>query len=632
MIIFLGGHETLVRYQHKASSNDKLDESDYDSDLDINFITKLEDFDITNDDTDVRNQFQLDPSVWATPVKPITPMKVPNAFHNTNNNNDNHHMGRKFGMMQAPPPGLASPSLSQQTNALQQLIGAVPNAAPPKIMSLEEIERNMITQQHQKLMQERLAVIQNANQQPVLQGAPQQPIRNVQQPPGLMFAPSAPPQQHPQQLNMNGPQFPPLPIPSIHMKGGLQPNKQQQQQPRPLMNVTNHPMMNNFHGNFGGPMRPPLQQLPGPQMNRLPPHLMNIQGAPLMYQQQQQQNAQNSAQFNQRLVQEIQQNHPMLNPMFQQQQQQKHRQQQQQQQHYGNQQHPYNNLNNNNNGMNNNHHQRYNNGKMEEFDEYANLMSNRDKQFLITIQLMQLNTETPYFDDYYYTMYKERQRFRGIENESQAFRDNQLAHPFTQPRGHAQMLLRQFNNIGSNGRQNQKNGMGRERRSSESSTKNEKENPTPRTYTPLQFENSLGKLQCGSVTAPRKIIDMEVVNNNAENGGQQAPSEKKSRQILMQIEMLYKIVLKLEDLQHPLAISATIVLKEKREKQRLQMEQEARERDSEDASGSAKSSISINEPETHSDLQTKLLAVIVIEKIPGIMAVRKGRVSFSSIS
>lgn len=35
---------------------------------------------------------------------------------------------------------------------------------------------------------------------------------------------------------------------------------------------------------------------------------------------------------------------------------------------------------------------------------------------------------------------------------------------------------------------------------------------TPKVYTPLQFENSLGKLQCGSVMAPRKIIDMDVVS------------------------------------------------------------------------------------------------------------------------
>lgn len=64
------------------------------------------------------------------------------------------------------------------------------------------------------------------------------------------------------------------------------------------------------------------------------------------------------------------------------------------------------------------------------------------------------------------------------------------------------------------------------------------------------------------------------------------------------------------------------------------MEQEARERDSEDASvgGSTKSSISITEPESKSELQAKLLSLLVIEKIPGIMAVRKGRVSLNKIN
>lgn len=37
-------------------------------------------------------------------------------------------------------------------------------------------------------------------------------------------------------------------------------------------------------------------------------------------------------------------------------------------------------------------------------DDYAGLMTNRDKQWLINIQLLQLNTGTPYFDDYYYTV------------------------------------------------------------------------------------------------------------------------------------------------------------------------------------------------------------------------------------
>lgn len=569
---FSDGHESLVRSQRKVPVNEKLEESDgdYDSDLDINFITKLEDFDITNDETDVRNQFQLDPSVWTNPIKPLTPHKVPHAYNN-GKYAEHDGMGRKFHPHQGPPGIPPPPSLAQQTNALQQFIGGAPTSAHPKIMSLEEIERNLINQQqlqqHQKMMQEKLAAIQskvvqhqnsapsppqvqpqqNLQQQQQLQ---QQQMRKVmpnpgplQPAPGLMFPPH---------MNINGPPHPPAGFPPIppHLQG---PNLSKF---NPLMNMSNHPMhMNNFHPNFGGPMplRPGVQM---PPMNRMPPHMMNLQGNPLMYQ-----NAQNSAQFNQRLVQEIQQNHPMLNPMFQ--------------------RHQYHHNNNSNNNNNNNHnfhhmhHQRFNsNGKPDEYDEYANLMSNRDKQFLITIQLMQLNTETPYFDDYYYTMYKERQRIRDSVNESQAHRDNQLNHPFTQPKGHAQMLLRQFNNIGKNGGlQNQKNGMGRERRNSESSQKNEKEAPTPRTYTPLQFENSLGKLQCGSVTAPRKIIDMEIVGSG-ENGGQSSATElsSKSRQILMHIESLYKIVLKLEDLQHPMAISATIILKVNSKRTQLSMD------------------------------------------------------------
>ncbi|CAG9807897.1 unnamed protein product [Chironomus riparius] len=618
------GHETLVRIEHRVSNVDKLEDSDgdYDSDLDITFITKLDDFDITNDDTDIRNQFQLDPSVWTTPIKPL------NAF-NTSNQIQTHdsNASRKFPHQNLkPPPGLSS-TLAQQTNALQQLIGtSTAMNSHPKIMSVEEIERNMISQQqqqqHQKMMQEKLAVIQSKvpqnvvpqNSQTLIPQPSQQQIRKVlSNQPGLVYQP--PP-------HLNGP--PPFGSLPPHLQG---PNLSKF---NPIMNMSNHPLnMNNFHQNFGGPMSsiPRSQQIPL-QMNRLPPHLINMQGVPLMYQQQQQQQQQqqnvaqqNSAQFNQRLVQEIQQNHPMLNPM-------QFRNQNQIHQQHHNSNLTNINININNNNSNINQHQRFNNnGKMDEYDEYANLMSNRDKQFLITIQLMQLNTETPYFDDYYYTMYKERQRLRGIENESQAHRDNQLNHPFTQPKGHAQMLLRQFNNIGKNGMQNQKNGTARERHNSESSTKNDKENPTPRTYTPLQFENSLGKLQCGSVTAPRKIIDMEVVGNaeNGQNVISDSTMQKRSRQILIYIEMLYKVVMKLEDLQHPLAINATIILKEKREKQRIQMEQEAKG-DLEDISiSSTKSSISLNDPESQSDLLTKLLAIIQLEKIPGVLAVRKGR-------
>ncbi len=38
------------------------------------------------------------------------------------------------------------------------------------------------------------------------------------------------------------------------------------------------------------------------------------------------------------------------------------------------------------------------------YDEYAGLMTQREKDWLIRLQLMQLSTDSPYVDDYYYTV------------------------------------------------------------------------------------------------------------------------------------------------------------------------------------------------------------------------------------
>lgn len=41
---------------------------------------------------------------------------------------------------------------------------------------------------------------------------------------------------------------------------------------------------------------------------------------------------------------------------------------------------------------------------IQDGDEYAGLMTQREKQWLINIQMIQLNTGTPYLDDFYYTV------------------------------------------------------------------------------------------------------------------------------------------------------------------------------------------------------------------------------------
>lgn len=390
------------------------------------------------------------------------------------------------------------------------------------------------------------------------------------------------------------------------------------------------------------------------QQPALPPHMQ----LPPFNQNNPQIMQQTVNQFNKRLVHEIQQNHPMLpfnrmnnnhmllgQPLHSHHPNNMHNNMNQQPTQH--QQHQHRNYNN---GNNSNMHMQYGRGGMNgngqdpDYDEYANLMSNRDKQWLIGIQLSQLNTGTPYIDDFYYTVFKERKaRLKGIK-ENKAHKDNQLNHPLTQPKGHAHLVLISMSN--KNGTNQQRNNQ-RERKNSESN----KDKETPRTYTPLQFENSLGKLQCGSVTAPRKIIDMDVVG--ADSGSPlsttlEISAQRKSRQILLHIETLYRVALKLEDLENPTAIATALIVRERKEKERLMAQEQERLQaavaaavaaaanadGNKDAasdntkSDSVRSSLSINDKEDNrEDLMAKLLAGLTAEKVSQMMSVRKGKVS-----
>ena len=53
-------------------------------------------------------------------------------------------------------------------------------------------------------------------------------------------------------------------------------------------------------------------------------------------------------------------------------------------------------------------------------DEYAGLMTQRDKQWIINIQLNQLKCDNPYVDDYYYTMYQARKEEKRNKDDNRA--------------------------------------------------------------------------------------------------------------------------------------------------------------------------------------------------------------------
>uniref|UniRef100_A0A336MYH6 CSON007597 protein n=1 Tax=Culicoides sonorensis TaxID=179676 RepID=A0A336MYH6_CULSO len=711
-------HENLVRMSTKEfggsttkSKQNGSIKSEDDDDLDFSRFN-FDDLDMGGDDNDIK--LQLDPSVWAAPsTLHQQKSSMANAFSNNFDPNTflRQHFSQPLTLLQQQQQKYdqmvheerqrqhyqQQQQQHQQQQQLQQenetidilatLMKQAPKPqAPLKIVSVDELERNILMQQ-QKQQQSGSQGQQQQTQRdqqetPKMQSVPQKVpgspaksgLSNIQPPPGMgsprqhpMFNQGQMQQPpHPMMANNQGnknnrnnfpmpPQMMPARPPNMQMPQGGAPGMPP---PRnmPPMNMPPHPM-NNFNQmppfgpmNRGGPMPAPHFG-PGPNMGGAPPGMRGPPpppGHPLsqFYNQNQQQNSQNSVkQFNMKLMEEIQQNHPMLqqlnrmhgghhhnlpgpNNM--------HNNQNGHFHHGGHQNNPNNRQNQQhiNNGNNNNNNKYHTNGnvRQEPQDPYANLMSNRDKQWLISIQLMQLNTETPYFDDFYFTVFKEKK----AKSENRAYNNNQLNHPFNQgPKGHAHNMLMQAvaNKNGMNN--NNRNGHmhNRERKNSESHNgKNDGGNKETgaKSYTPLQFENSLGKLQvgCGSVTAPRKIIDMEVVSAEPINHAsiiELNTQRKSSRTLLLHIETLYKILLLLEDLENPVAIAAAQILKQKREKERTQALEQAAiakaiaEANGEEVSNIDPATLSLPSdkyplPQTHDELVPKLLAGLTPEK------------------
>lgn len=118
---------------------------------------------------------------------------------------------------------------------------------------------------------------------------------------------------------------------------------------------------------------------------------------------------------------------------------------------------------------------------------------------------------------------------------------------------------------------------------------------------------------------------------------------KTSRQTLFHIETLFRILLKLEDLENPTAIAATQIIKQKREKeiqQALELKaaidaatEKVQSEDTTDASTTKPATDSTPspidskypEPETFEELIVKLVGGLQVEKVIGIMSIRKGR-------
>lgn len=160
-------------------------------------------------------------------------------------------------------------------------------------------------------------------------------------------------------------------------------------------------------------------------------------------------------------------------------------------------------------------------------DSYDGLMTFHEKDWVIKIQMRQLQSDNPYLDDYYYTTFmskkKAKEKVRNGLNGT----------------GEPKVLLPERIKIES------------------------------RTYVPTQFEGSLGKLQVASVNNPRKILDVGICRLGEEEDAK-TTSTHRFCYILLIIEKLYTILLEIEDEEkHILALPETAQLPHQKARQEL---------------------------------------------------------------
>uniref|UniRef100_UPI003AAC066F protein PAT1 homolog 1 n=1 Tax=Centroberyx gerrardi TaxID=166262 RepID=UPI003AAC066F len=138
-------------------------------------------------------------------------------------------------------------------------------------------------------------------------------------------------------------------------------------------------------------------------------------------------------------------------------------------------------------------------------DPYSNLMTQREKDWVAKIQMMQLQSTDPYLDDYYYQNYYEK-----MEKRQERERDSSKKEHTTK------LITPQVAKV-------------------------------EHTYRPVQFAGSLGKLTVSSVNNPRKMIDAVVTTRTDDEEKREKQVWNKRRQILYTVEKMYSLLLEVQD-------------------------------------------------------------------------------------
>ncbi|KAL5475559.1 hypothetical protein EMCRGX_G025389 [Ephydatia muelleri] len=133
--------------------------------------------------------------------------------------------------------------------------------------------------------------------------------------------------------------------------------------------------------------------------------------------------------------------------------------------------------------------------------DWSGFMTTKEKDWVLKIQLIQLQSPDPSNDDYYYQKFMQKK----VSSERQATESKSVLY-----------LLPHL-------------------------THESKE------YKPVEFEGALGKLSVQSISAPRRVIEVGVAGDSERDAERQSGREAKRRQVLITIEKLYSVVLQIEE-------------------------------------------------------------------------------------
>ncbi|XP_062504865.1 protein PAT1 homolog 1-like [Corticium candelabrum] len=148
-------------------------------------------------------------------------------------------------------------------------------------------------------------------------------------------------------------------------------------------------------------------------------------------------------------------------------------------------------------------------------DPYAGLMTRKEKDYIIKIQMMQLQSQNPFTDDYYYQMITMKRKEEEMRQKA------------------------------------------KERGTDSDDEERDKENTkiiipnvtveTREYKPPVDSEGSLGKITVGSITSPRKTLDVCPVSSSQTTKLDAHPSVR--RKLLITIENLYQLLLEIDELE-----------------------------------------------------------------------------------